>query len=52
MFIIDNAEEIRRRLEEIEAEHKLALTGSSVPEDKQVPSVETVYGITLKLTNG
>jgi hypothetical protein len=31
----DDFEAIRRRLEEIEAEQKLALTGSSAPEEKK-----------------
>lgn len=44
-YAIDDAEFIRRRLEEIEAEKQLALTGSSLPEKPEVPAIENVYGL-------
>jgi hypothetical protein len=40
----DDCEAIRRRLEEIEAEQKLALTGSSAPTQEQPKEIESVYG--------
>ena len=42
--IADDAEAIRRRLEEIEAEKQLALTGSSAPQEEVKP-IESVYGL-------
>lgn len=43
-YLIDDAEAIRRRLEEIEAEKKIALTGPSAPVEPEVPAIDTVYG--------
>ena len=42
----EDFENIARRLKELEAEKRVALTGSSASEAKEeVPSVESVYGV-------
>ena len=47
-FAADDTEAIRRRLEEIEAERKLALTGTSAPakgnDPGVIPAIDSVYG--------
>ena len=41
----DEYEDIARRLKELEAEKRLALTGSSSETKTEIPSVESVYGV-------
>lgn len=48
-YAIDDAEFIRRRLEEIEAEKQLALTGSSAPAEQKIGDYSQGYQITYNI---